>query len=110
MKLNPARTLAVLGAVALAAFAGAAQARDNVYWSVGIAAAPGVAIGVGNVRPVVVAPAPVYVAPAPVYVAPAPVYIAPAPVYYAQPAPVYYGSYYAHPGKRKGHKHHRHWD
>jgi len=109
MKLNLVRILAATGVVALAAVGTAAQARDNVYWSVGIDAAPGVAIGVGNTRPVVVAPAPVYVAPAPVYVAPRPVYVAPAPVYYAEPAPVYYG----HPGKRKGwhkHKHHRHWD
>jgi hypothetical protein len=111
MKLNLVRTFAAVGVVALAAVGTAAQARDNVYWSVGVDAAPGVSIGVGNTRPVVVAPAPVYVAPAPVYVAPRPVYVAPAPVYYAQPAPVYY--YDGHPGKRKGwhkHKHHRHWD
>lgn len=105
MKLKLSQALAV---VALAGLAGAAQARDDVYWSVGIDAAPGVSIGVGNTRPVYVAPAPVYVAPAPVYVAPRPVVIAPQPVYYA--APVYYSSGYVHPGKRKGwhKKHHRH--
>ena len=81
MKLNLVRTFAAVGVVALAAVGTAAQARDNVYWSVGVDAAPGVSIGVGNTRPVVVAPAPVYVAPAPVYVAPRPVYVAPAPVY-----------------------------
>jgi hypothetical protein len=114
MKLNIGRTLAVAGAVALATLATGAQARD-VYWSVGIDAAPGVSIGVGNARPVYVAPAPVYVAPAPVYVRPAPVYYA-EPVY-VRPAPVYYAApvYYGHPGKHKGwhkkhHKGHRHWD
>ncbi len=108
MKLNIVRTLASAGAVALATLATGAQARD-VYWSVGIDAAPGVSIGVGNTRPVYVAPAPVYVAPAPVYVRPAPVYYA-EPVY-VRPAPVYYYGapvYYGHPGKHKGwHKKHR---
>lgn len=112
MKLNIVRTLAAAGAVALATLATGAQARD-VYWSVGIDAAPGVSIGLANTRPVHVAPAPVYVAPAPVYVHPAPVYYA-EPVY-VRPAPVYYAApvYYGHPGKHKGHKRHkghRHWD
>lgn len=110
MKLKLSRALAAAAALTLAGLGTTAQARDNVYWSVGIDAAPGVSVGVGNYRPMVVAPAPVYVAPAPVYVAPAPVYVAPRPVYYAYPAPVYYGPYYGHPGKHKGwHKrHHRH--
>ena len=99
------------GAVALAArgTAGLAQARDNVYWSVGVNAAPGVSVGVGNYAPpVYVAPAPVYVAPQPVYVAPAVTYVRPAPVYYGAPAPVYY---YGPPGHHKHwKKHHRHWD
>lgn len=110
MKLKLSRILAAAGALALAAGGTAAQARD-VYWSVGINAAPGVAIGVANTPPVYVAPAPVYVAPAPVYVAPRPVYYAPAPVYYA-PAPVYYGHpgyYRGHPGKGKARGHHKHW-
>jgi hypothetical protein len=99
------------GAVALAALgtAGLAQARSDVYWSVGVNAAPGVSVGVGNyAAPVYVAPAPVYVAPAPVYVAPPVTYVRPAPVYYSAPAPVYYygaSGYYRH-GKR----HHRHWN
>jgi hypothetical protein len=113
MKLNFARICAATGVVALATMGTVAQARDNVYWSVGIDAAPGVSIGVGNARPVYVAPAPVYVAPAPVYVRPAPVYYA-EPVYYVRPAPVYYAQPvygYGHPGKHKGwHKKHRHWD
>ena len=116
MKLNSARILAAAGLVALAAVGTAAQARDNVYWSLGVEAAPGVSIGVGNVRPVYAAP-PVYIAPQPIYVAPRPVVITPAPVYYARPAPVYYGygPYYDRPGKHKGHhkhrKHsHRDWD
>lgn len=84
----------LLAAGALGA-AGVAQARSDVYWSLGVGT-PGVAVGVGNV------PAPVYPAPAyyppppPVYYQPRP-YYAPPPVYYApprvvyRPAPVYYG-------------------
>jgi hypothetical protein len=110
MKLNFSRILAATGVAALAALGTAAQARD-VYWSVGINAAPGVAIGVGNApvyapRPVYIAPQPVYMAAQPVYVAPAPVYYAQqAPVYYVQPAPVYYGPRY-----RGGHRGRRHWN
>ena len=88
--------LAALGAAA------SAQARD-VYWSVGVQAAPGVTLGVGNARPVYVAPAPVYVAPAPVYLAPAPVYYSPAPVYYG---PVVYRVGHRHNHKWKGHRPH----
>lgn len=101
------RSVAVAGAaaaLALAAFgfAGAAQARDNVTFSVGVAA-PGIAVGVTNgypvyQQPVYVQPAPVYYQPAPVYYQPRPVYVRPAPVYYA-PQPVYYGP-------RHGHRHH----
>ena len=119
MFLKAAMALGV--AVAALGSASVAQARDNVYWSVGIDAAPGVSVGVGNHRPVVVAPQPVYVQPQPVYVQPCPVYVQPRPVYvqpqtiyaqprvayphnyYVQPAPVYYGP--------PGHwKHDRHWD
>ena len=107
MKLKFSRLLAITGVVALAAVGTAAQARSNVFWSVGVNAAPGVAIGVGN-APVYAAPQPVYVAPQPVYVAPQPVYYAPAPVYYAPPpVTVYYGPGYGrHHGHRHGH--HRH--
>ncbi len=94
--------------VALAAlsFGSSAQAKDNVYWSVGVGS-PGVALNVGNAYPaypvysqpqaVYVQPQPVYVQPQPVYVQPAPVYYQNAPVYYqprpvyVQPQPVYYG-------------------
>jgi len=110
----------VLVALAALGAAGLAQARDNVYWSVGIDAAPGVSIGLGNARPVVVAPAPVYMAPQPVYVAPQPVYVQPR-VAYVRPAPVYYSAapvYYPqgpgwghHKHKHKHHhKHYRHYD
>lgn len=102
----------ILLAGAAVAAASAAQARDNVYWSVGIDAAPGVSVGVGNYRPQTV-----YVAPQPVYVAPQPIYVPPPRVYYqpvyVQPAPVYYGYGYApyHGKKWKNkRKHHRHWD
>jgi hypothetical protein len=105
MKL--ARAILVTAAALLAA--AGAQARDNVYWSVGIEAAPGVTLGVGNTRPVVVAPAPIYMAPQPIYVAPQPVVVYPRG-YYVQPAPVYYAGgpvYYAKPKKWK--KHHHGW-
>ena len=105
MKLKLSRPLAAAALVALAAVGTAAQARDNVFWSLGVEAAPGVSLGVGNTRPVVVAPAPVYVAPQPVYVAPAPVYVAPRPVYVA-PAPVIYEETVV---VRPGHGHHRGW-
>ena len=58
--------------------ASVAQARSNVFFSIGANVAPGVTLGVSN--------APYY--PATTYYAPAPVYYQPAPVYY-QPAPVY---------------------
>lgn len=82
-------------AVAALGFAGAAQARDNVFWSVGVGS-PGVELNVGNAPQVYLQPQPIYVQPQPIYVQPAPVYY-PRPVYvqpqqvYVQPAPVYYG-------------------
>ena len=87
--------LAVTATLAAAAmgFAGAAQARDNVNWSVGVGI-PGAVVNVGNVgsvypQPVYVQPQPVYIQPQPVYVQPAPRYYQPEPVY-VQPAPRYY--------------------
>jgi hypothetical protein len=112
MKVNFVRTLAATGLIALGTVGSAAHARSDVFWSVGVQAAPGVSIGVGNAAPVYAAPQPVYVAPAPVYVAPPPV-VVPAPVYYGYgPAPVYYsGGYYVRPGKRwHTRRHHRHWN
>jgi len=96
-------SLGVLGAAALGAST-AAQARNDVFWSVGVGG-PGVSVGVSNAPPYY-APAPVYVQPAPVYMAPRPVYVAPRPVYHAppvvyRPAPVYYGP----PGHRKHPRH-----
>jgi PXPV repeat (3 copies) len=102
------RSMIVSGASALLAlaamaFSSAADARDNVSFSVGIGV-PGVQVGVSNAypvyggypqpvyggyaQPVYVQPAPVYVQPQPVYRA-RPIYFQPAPVYV--PAPVYYG-------------------
>ncbi len=91
------RSVVVAGAIATLAvaamgFAGSAQARDNVYWSVGVGA-PGVGVNVGNgyqPQPVYVQPQPVYVQPAPVYYQPRPVFVQPQVVYEA-PQPVYYG-------------------
>lgn len=73
-----------LAAVALAlgaiVAASSAQARSDVYFSIGV-----------QVPGVYVQPMPVYVQPMPVYVQPRP-YYAPAPHFYA-PAPVYYQRY-----------------
>ena len=82
---------------------GVAQARSDVYWSVGVGS-PGVAIGVGNLPP------PVYVAPQPVYVAPPPAYYAPPHVVY-RPAPRHYwGDGHHHYKHRRHHRHGRDWD
>lgn len=103
---------AAAAGIALAALgtASVAQARSDVFFSIGANVAPGVTLGVSN------AP---YYRPAPVYYQPAPVYYQPAPVYY-EPAPVYYQpAYYAPPvvtyvrpyrhGHRHGHGHGSHW-
>ena len=89
-------SIGAAGALAMAAlgFAGAAQARDNVYWSVGVGT-PGAVVSVGNVGSVYqqpVYPQPVYVQPQPVYVQPRPVYVQPEPVYYEQPQRYYNSS------------------
>ena len=83
----------VAAAVALGGLvlASAAQARSDVYFSIGV-------------------PAPVYAAPAPVYVQPQPVYVEPQPVY-VEPQPVYVqpGAVYAAPRYYDGYRwHHRH--
>lgn len=105
------RSVVVAGAMATLAvaamgFAGAAQARDNVYWSVGVGT-PGAVVNVGNASPVYVQPQPVYVQPQPVYVQPAPRYYQPRPVY-VQPAPVYLAPqpvYYDRPHRGHGRRH-----
>jgi hypothetical protein len=107
-----AKAAVVALALAAAGTVTVAQARSDVYFSVGANVAPGVAIGVSNAPvyypPVYVQPQPVYVQPAPVYYgvggygySAAPVYVRPAPIYYA-PAPVYYGG--------RGHRHHHRGD
>lgn len=94
-------------AVAALAFAGTAQARDNLSFSIGISS-PGAQVGINNGYPVYVQPQPVYVQPQPVYVRPRPVYVQPVPGYYSprpvyvQPVPVYPGYGY-HKGKHKKH-------
>ena len=84
--------------LAAAGTATVAQARDNVYFSIGANVAPGVAVGVSNAPPMYYPP--VYVQPAPIYYEPAPVYVRPAPVYYGA-APIYYDRGYRH-----GHRNH----
>lgn len=98
-------------AVAGALVTGAAQARDNVYWSIGINAPLdpyGASIGttISN-GPVYVRPAPVYYPAPPVYYAPPPVVYRPAPVYYVPP-PVYVGGGY-YDGWHHHRHHHRGW-
>jgi hypothetical protein len=94
------------GVIALAALGtmSAAQARSNVYFSLGVQA------------PVYAEPAPVYVQPAPVYVQPQAIYEEPAPVYV--PAPAYsappVGVYmrrdpYAYEAHRAAEWRHRYW-
>lgn len=129
--LRPARVMALAvasaGVWALSGAASLAQARDDVYWSIGVNS-PGVSVGVTNTRPVAVYPAPVIVhSPPPVVYGPPPVVYAPPPVIYSPPpsrsvrpvvvhqAPVVvYGPpphrrhWDGHPGR--GHNHgHRHW-
>ena len=98
MKINRSafiKAAAIVG-VALGALgtASVAQARSDVYFSIGANVAPGLSVGVSNAP--YYQPAPVYYQPAPVYYQPAPVYYQPAPVYY-QPRPVYYPSVYVAP-------------
>ena len=97
-----AGTSAALALVTMG-FAGAAQARDNVSFSVAIGG-PGVLVGARHAYPVYSPPRPVYVQPAPVYYQQAPVYYSRPPIYVA-PQPVYYGP----PPGWYGH-HHRHHD
>lgn len=101
-------------AVAAMGFAGAAQARDNVYWSAGVGA-PGALVNVGNALPVYTQPRVIYTPPTVVYTQPAPVYYQPAPLY-VQPRP-YYGQpqvVYVQPGHHygwyKNRRHGRHHD
>lgn len=78
------------GAWALSGTATQAQARDNVYWSIGVNS-PGVSVGVSNAPPVVYGypsygypvydPRPVVVYPRPVIVHPRPVVVQSYPVY-----------------------------
>ncbi len=99
------KAAAVAVALAAAGTATVAQARSNVYFSVGAHVAPGVTVGVSNGY----YPGPIYYQPAPVYVRPAPVYYyPPAPVYYSAP-PVYYSPapVYVKPRHLKQ-RHHRH--
>ncbi|MBH2010956.1 MAG: hypothetical protein I8H71_14745 [Xanthomonadaceae bacterium] len=114
--IKSSRSVVVAGAMATLAvaamgFAGSAQARDNVYWSVGVGT-PGAVVNVGNAgvyqQPVYVQPQPVYIQPQPVYVQPAPVYYQPRPVFvrpspvYLAPQPVYYGRPYGHHWRHRG--------
>lgn len=96
---------ATLALVALG-FCGAANARDNIAFSVGVGL-PSLQVGNMNAYPVYNQSQPLYAQSQPVYVQPAPVY-APRPVYYGQSAyhgqPVYVAPqpiYYARPHHRR---------
>ncbi|MBG9387738.1 hypothetical protein [Caenimonas aquaedulcis] len=109
MKFYSKAAVAAL-ALAAAGVATVAEARSNVYFSVGANVAPGVSLGVSNApvyygAPVVyAAPAPVYYEPAPIVYS-APVYYRPAPIVYVGPryyGPRHHGYYRTHGG--------RHWN
>ena len=130
-----ARGLAVVGLVAgtWALSAGAAHARGDVTWSVGVNG-PGVTIGASNAPAVVYQPPAYYYEPRPVVVQPAPVYYQRPPVIYSPPVvyappvvigprPIVYGGrgpgyWDDHRGRghghwrgdRHGHRHDRDWD
>lgn len=89
-------------AMAALVFADSAQARDNVYWSMGVGA-PGVSLNVGNAGPVYGQVQPAYFEPEPIYYRPSPVYVRPASIY-VQPLPVYYGRPYGW-NQRHGRQH-----
>ena len=107
---------AAVAGVALAALGTAtvAQARSDVYFSIGANVAPGVTLGVSNApyypRPVYVQPASVYYEPQPVYYqsqsayyGPQSTYYVPRTVYYAPPVVTYVRPVYRH------HHRHRYW-
>ena len=89
-------------AMAALVFADSAQARDNVYWSVGVGG-PGVSLNVGNAALAYGYAQPVYFEPEPIYYQSRPVYVRPAPIY-VQPLPVYYGRPYGW-NQRHGRQH-----
>lgn len=96
---NAKHLLAAAIGIGALAVASAAQARSDVFFSIGFNAPYGY-----------VQPAPAYVPPPSVYYQPAPVYYQPAPVYY-EPAPVYYQPqtiYYAPRPAHYGHRHRAH--
>lgn len=87
--IRVSRSIVMAGAVttltlAAMSFTGAAQARDKVFWSVGVGG-PIVAVNVGNGFSMYIAPQPMYVQPAPVYYQSPPVYMVPQAVYYDGP-------------------------
>lgn len=108
--------MAAAWGLALAALggAGAAQAHNDVTWSVGVGV-PGVVVGATNGRPYY-APPPVYYAPPPVVYSPPPVVYRPPPpppVYFVPQPPVYGGwqpERHHHHHHHRGHGRGRDWD
>lgn len=113
-KIRSVYAFMAVATVALAGLggSGAAQARSDVSWSIGVGV-PGVVVtgsnGYGGYAP------PAYYAPPPpvYYAPPPPVYYAPArPIYYAPPVVVrppaygYYGGGYRHHHRHRHHSHH----
>ena len=115
-KILSMRALLTVAAVALAGLgaSGAAQARGDVNWSIGVGV-PGVVVGVGNGYQGYSGYAPqTYYAPPPqTYYAPQPqaYYAPPRPVYYAPPVvvrPPAYGYYGGGYNQQRPYRHHRH--
>lgn len=119
------RSFAATTALVLAGLGmtGAAQARDDVYWSVGLSS-PGVQLGFANAPPLMIQqpvfsqPYPFYGEPRTVYRQPPVVYLAPRPIVYVRPAPIYVAppqyirAGWDRPGRgwdrRRGHGRHQH--
>lgn len=104
-----AKVAAIALALAAAGTASVAQARSDVFFSIGANVAPGVSLGVTNVAPAYYPPVyvqqPVYVQPAPVYYGAT--YVAPAPVIYGA-GPVYFGPHHRRHWRHEGRHEHEH--
>ncbi len=90
---------AALFATAALGAASAAQARADVWFSIGVPA-----------RPVYVEPAPAYFRPVPVYVQPRPVYVPPAYVHQRDWQPSYESAFERERAWRHAEWHRRQWE
>jgi hypothetical protein len=107
MQFRPSLSLATVAGTLLAALAAAPAHAGDVYWSVGVQAAPGVTVQVGSAPRVVAQQPPVIVQHPPVVVH-RPVVVAQPPVVVVQPAPVVYVKPGHRHWDRRDHRHHHH--